>query len=270
MGGGPREKLSHDRTLEFLKQFGCPNPQLVDDSKEWEDTKGDYPLTPDLVAGPLKGNGDPGDFYIEVHRPTNEQYTNPHTDYPQPYGLVQAMREQAKQHGGGLLEFGQLGASEAYLNKVDEKLKYGTSRGSPLVGIVSYFGVDDDVAKGEDSALGSLIGHVHALQTLILVLAVEKYRPVEDVRRVRHACEQPGAVIASFGFPFPDSRMPLTFILWMADKGPGNDKRVLIINERVIHEGSPWLWSPVARWLHRFTTPNGLAALMREQGLAYR
>jgi len=77
MGGGKREDLSIEATINVLRVLGCPNPRRGEGSDEWERSKGSFRFTPDLIAGRLVGGGSATDFYIDVFQPTGDQYVKP-------------------------------------------------------------------------------------------------------------------------------------------------------------------------------------------------
>jgi hypothetical protein len=61
----------------MLEHLGCPDVRQGQGSEEWKQTKGTYIKTPDLVAGPLVGNGHESDFYIDVFEPSGDPYVKP-------------------------------------------------------------------------------------------------------------------------------------------------------------------------------------------------
>ena len=68
-----RAEASEERCRQMLEALGCPGVRRGEGTDEWRSSQGSYTLTPDLVAGPLVGEGDPSDFYIDVFAPTGDR-----------------------------------------------------------------------------------------------------------------------------------------------------------------------------------------------------
>jgi len=140
-----RGDATEARCREVLEVIGCPSVRKGEGSDEWNATKGAYTPTPDLVAGPLVGAGDPSDFYIDVFAPKGDQFVTPRAGSPQAaVALLRAVAER------GSFRLDQLDVNGPLYGTMNKKLaKYAGSRSnSPMFGIAMYFTMTGDQYVG--------------------------------------------------------------------------------------------------------------------------
>jgi hypothetical protein len=114
--------------------------------------------SPDLVAGPLIGDGAPEDFLIDVFSPRGEQYVNPLAGAPE---TAAAFKKIVDDRGSfGLYDLDN--DCEAFYGPINKKIaKYSDTRGgSPMVGLAMYF----CITPGD--SVGPLLAHMQVLIAL--------------------------------------------------------------------------------------------------------
>jgi len=130
------------RIATKLSKFGCPDVRGAEGTAEWTRTRGSYMKSPDLIAGPLIGDGAPEDFLIDVFSPRGEQYVNPLAGAPQTAAAFKKILDER-----GSFSLADLGNEyDPFLGPINKKLaKYSDARGgSPMVGLAMYFCITPD------------------------------------------------------------------------------------------------------------------------------
>lgn len=229
------------RVASVLSGLGCPNVRRGEGSAEWEGVCGSYPKTPDLVAGPLLGNGAPEDFLIDVVSPSGDQYVKPIAGAP---GAARTLERAIAARGSfSVRDLGrEYGPILDPLNKKLEKYS-GTRGGTPMLGLAMYFCI-----SGE-AYVGPILAHMHA------------HAAIDDAFGLTSGPDSGHVVAAldrSFGpgntstVLFADLKAQLAFLLVHADKlldGTWYAKSLLLVNAGVVRDEFAWRDHPVVRWL---------------------
>ncbi|WP_438022775.1 hypothetical protein [Sorangium sp. So ce233] len=229
------------RVMRKLKQLGCPNVRPAERSPEWEAAKGSYTKTPDLIAGPLVGNGAAEDFFIDAFAPKGDQYAKPLAGAPTAAALI---KKAIAEHG--TFSVRDLGREyEPFYGPMNKKLeKYSGSRnGSPMLGLVMYFCISGNAYAGPIFAL------MHALAAVDDAFGLTQVPEPEKTVATMNTMFGPGHSIAIVVHRFP---VQLSFLMVYADKimdGANHEKALLLINSGVVHEDFGWSQHPVVRWL---------------------
>ena len=141
-----------------LTQLGCPDVRPAEGTPEWNRVRGPFAWTPDLMAGPIAGNGAPEDFLIDVFSPKGEQFVNVRAGSPTAAAALKKVVEQR-----GSFSIADLGRRyEPFYGPINKKIaKYSTSRnGSPMLGLAMYF------CLAGNSFVGPILAHMHSLAAL--------------------------------------------------------------------------------------------------------
>jgi hypothetical protein len=229
------------RIAAKLRQLGCPDVRRAEGTEEWRRTQGAFRFTPDLVAGPLRGGGDPRDFYIDVFSPTGEQFVNAKAGAPKAATVFRQAVE-----GRGSFSFGELGGEfEPFLGPINKKLgNYSTSRnGSPMVGIGMYF------CLSGNSFVGPILAFFNMLRALDAALGLTAGPQGADMRAALDQVLGPGNTASIIVHPLP---VQVSFLMVHADKlarDNASEKTVFIINSGVVHEEFDLREHPVVAWL---------------------
>lgn len=230
------------RVMRKLNQIGCPNVRSAERSPEWESTKGSYTKTPDLIAGPLLGNGAPEDFFIDAFAPTGDQYAKPVAGAPAAAALVKKAIAEC-----GTFSVRDLGREyEPFYGPINKKLKKysGSRNGSPMLGLVMYFCISSGAYAGPIFAL------MHALAALDEAFGLTQVPEPEKTVDTMNTMLGPGHTLAIIVHQFP---VQLSFLMLYADKiidEINHEKVLLLINSGVVHKDFGWSQHPVVRWLH--------------------
>lgn len=225
--------------LAALAAFGCPDVRRAEGTAEWERTRGGYRFSPDLVAGPLVGSGDPSDFYVDVFAPSGDQYVKPLAGNPR--AAVTFVRSIAERDRLNLAELGD--TFEQLLRPINQKLtKYSGSRGgTPMVGLGMYFRMTGN------QYVGPIVAALQALVGLDGALGITHHLGPGVAGRLMRALLSPGQ--SSFILSLPIEQ-PLSFVLYLAEKVDG-PRAVLIVNHNVVRDQHPYPDHPVVRWLRQ-------------------
>ena len=234
---------SIDRVRLFLKMFDCPDARLAQGAPEWAAAQGEYRMTPDLVAGPIKGGSDHQDFLIDVWEPTGDWFVKPAGDSPKAAAVVlRAVRES------GTFNFEEIADDgiEGFLNPLNKKVrKYSGSRGwSIMCGLAMYFNL-----RREGSDIGKVTAFHQSIDAIDRVFGISHECGNEaTLGLIRSAMTQEDPV-RFVCFPFPEEYR-ITFLLWCADVDR-QPAAFLFANRRVTHPEFGWKDHPVVRWLAR-------------------
>lgn len=238
MGGGKREDLSIEATIDVLRVLGCPNPRRGEGSDEWERSKGSFRFTPDLIAGRLVGAGSAIDFYIDVLQPTGDQYVKPKAGSPQAAGVL----ANAVAARGSFVPDDLRDDFAALYGPVSNKLrKYSGERGgSPMVGLVTYFRV------GDNQYVGPIIGHIQTVIGLDRAFGLTEKLGQDAVMRLQQSLFGQGDIFQIAVLPIAQS---LTFVLWLVEKR-AEFQSLMLVNDSVLTDAR-WQASSVIKWLCR-------------------
>jgi hypothetical protein len=246
-----RDAFSVALSEKVLAAFGCPNVRRGEGSDEWRASMGNYRMTPDLIAGPLVGGGDPSDFYIDVFEPTGDQNVRPLAGNPK--AAVTLLRAVVDQQGS--FKLGDLGdTGESLYKPMNDKIqKYAAGRGNtPMFGLSMYFTMTGDQYVGPviaalqaPMALDRAFGIAHHLG----IGAMDKF-----MREVMGPGPAPGHAGLILSLPFAQ---PLSFILYVALK-QDRPRAVLLVNSTVRSATHPYGDHPVIQWLRGRATPDAM------------
>lgn len=256
MGGGSREEISIRRTLLILRLLCCPNARRAEGTPEWDQIKGSYTLSPDLVAGLLRGNGDPSDFFIDIVQPTGDQYFKELAGSPQAARLVaSALNQKSDPFSFKLEDLGN--TANNFLGPLNRKiLKYSGSRlGTAMLGLAMYFAPSDG-AYG-----GPVLAHLDSLRWLDSAFGLSHHLGAETPTILLEGILDSSAPFTSI-LSLPMS-IPFSFLLWIADKSETFPKVVLIINDGITHKDYEFCEHSVIKWLRRLVeTPTEITTAM--------
>ena len=231
------------RIATKLIQFGCPEVRPAEGTREWEHVRGSFAKSPDLMAGPIVGNGAPQDFFIDVFSPKGEQFVNDRAGAP---GAAAAFNKMYKRHGS--FSIADLGREyEPFYGPINKKLaKYSATRGgSPMVGLAMYF------CLAGDSFVGPILAHMHALAAVADAFGLTS----KDNPRAAEMTKALNTMFVdgdSLAIVVHALKVPLAFLMIHADRfvdGNVNEKSLLIINGGVVHDEFVWRQNPVVHWL---------------------
>lgn len=167
MSGGAREEKSLRHALAVLSRLGCPDVRRAQGTEEWERTKGAFKWTPDLVAGPIIGNGHERDFYIDVFQPKGDQYVKPLAGNPQ---AAAVFTKAFSEHGQFTLA--ELGTDfGSFYGPINKKLeRYSVTRShSIMLGVIMYFHVSGN------AYVGPVLAYWHSLFALDAAFGIERH-----------------------------------------------------------------------------------------------
>ncbi|MCP4607034.1 MAG: hypothetical protein GY847_42060 [Proteobacteria bacterium] len=187
-------------SLYFLKKIGCPDVQLGQGTDLLpQHPDGDWPLTPDLVAGHFYEPDDERNFYIDVFAPSGHYMTKPKAQAPATAEFLQCKVKEC-----GEFVFAEVSDDhcEPLTNSIVKKSKkYAEGRnGSPLLGLVAYF---CDGAKYAGALFASL-NYFHALNTRFGGV------PVNDLNRRLLGSKENKLVRVCVSWP-----LPIAFVLYL-------------------------------------------------------
>src|SRR5216684_7638559 len=143
-----------ENTVLLLNSAGCPKARRGQGTDEFSAKMRPGHRTPDIVAGPLHGFGNPNDFYIDVQSPTGDYLIKDEV------GAKRALELYEDALRTGVFKFPEL--DTGYLKRVlitpiEKKIeKYARSRSSALYGHVLYFDLVDGPAHLGIAALDHL------------------------------------------------------------------------------------------------------------------
>ena len=227
-----------------LASLGCPNVRRAEGTKEWASSRGVYPLTPDLVAGPLVGGGHASDFYIDVFEPTGDQYVKPQAGNPKAAAtLMRAIVERSKFGLGDIDD-----KHEWLFGPMNKKLvKYVGSRGNtPMFGLGMYFRVTGN------QYVGPIIASLAALNGLDRAFGITHHRGPAAMDKIMRGVMSPGNPAFIVTLPI---EQPLAFVLYVAEKVDA-PRVVLLVNEAVINPVHPYANHVVIAWLLQLARPS--------------
>jgi hypothetical protein len=242
-----RDAISVGTSRAVLEALGCPDVRLGEGSDEWKGSRGSYPFTPDLVAGPLVGGGDRSDFYIDVFAPTGDQYVKPRAGNP--LAALTLVRAVAENGTLNLTDFADTG--EQLVKPMNDKLaKYvGSRANTPMFGLAMYFRMTGN------QYVGPVIAALQALNTLDGAFGITAHLGHEAKDRVMRALLSPGQ--SSFVLTLPIEQ-PLSFVLYTAEKADGV-RVVMLVNHAITRQDHPHAGHPVITWLRGMTTADAAA-----------
>jgi hypothetical protein len=232
-----RDEVSVSRDVDVLQSLGCPDVRRGEGSEEWANSKGAYRFTPDVIAGPLVGGGDPSDFYIDVFEPRGDQYVKPMAGNPHAASIL--LRAVAEQGAFNLADMKDTG--EQLLKPMNDKIgKYvGSRANTPMFGLAMYFTMTGN------QYVGRLIAALQATSVLDGAFGVTAHLGQEPKDRFMHDLLSPGQSLAVFGLPI---EQPVSFVLYVAEKIDG-PRILLLVNRAVQSRAHPFGDHDVIRWL---------------------
>jgi hypothetical protein len=236
------------RVTYKLNQLGCPSVRQGEGSQEWEDKKGLYTKTPDIIAGPLIGDGSPQDFYIDVFSPKGDQFLNPKAGAPLAASMVNKTIDEK-----GIVNLGDLGNEyEPYFTPMNKKIeKYSFSRhNTPMLGLVMYY-----CLAGNGEYIGPHISFLNSFRALDAAFGLTKTKDKTDMDKAFSSMlgEGTSTVIIPHSI-----KQPISFVMLYADKIINNmnhEKTLLLINQRVTHKDFHFSQHSVIKWLKKIATP---------------
>lgn len=226
-----------------LSQLGCPSVRGAEGTPEWKRIRGNFRYSPDLVAGPLRGNGAPEDFLIDVFSPTGDQYVKLEAGAPNAAAFFRKAIDDR-----GTFSFRDLGQEyEPFYGPIRKKLdKYSTSRsGSPMVGLAMYF------CLAGNSFVGPILAFYHVLAALDDAFGLTSNAQKNEVMAALDTAVNPGHSVAIVVWPL---NLQLSFLLLHADKVHDNghhEKTILLINKWIVQDDFDWKLHPVVQWLRQ-------------------
>jgi hypothetical protein len=246
---GKRDDRSINFALAALRALRCPDPRRGEGTEEWERTKGSYPYTPDVVAGPLVGGGDPSDFYIDVFEPKGDQYVRPEAGNP--LAAVTLLRAVVDQGSFNLADLEDAG--EHFVKPMNDKLlKYVGSRGNtPMFGLAMHLRLTGNQGAGQ------VVAAYRALDVIDGAFGITHYlgQVTKDamMREVMTGEPAPGRKGLILGLPIAQ---PLSFLLVVVQR-VDRPRIILLVNEAALSGAHPFASHPVIRWLATiWTAPN--------------
>lgn len=227
---------SVERVRQVLEHLECPDARRGEGTEEWSRSKGSFRFTPDLVAGPLVGGGDPSDFYIDVLEPTGDQFVKPKAGNP--LGASRFLKALAE-HGS--INLAELGDTGELVGTMNAKLKkYVDSRANtPMFGLSIYFTMTGN------QYLGPLIAGLQAMNTLDGAFGITEFLGHATKDRLLHDLVSRDQTFAVLPLPI---RQPLSFVMNVVEKVDG-PKVHLLVNTSVGDGAHPFANHPVVRWL---------------------
>ena len=235
-------KKSDERVRGALHRLGCPTIRRGQGMEEWERAKGSFAGTPDLIAGPLIGNGHPDDFVIDVFEPSGDPYVKLLAGNPD---AAAVLRTAVDNHSGFTL--GELRENyEHFFGPITKKLqRYSASRGgSPMVGVAMYF------ACLRNQYVGPVLAHLDAIRALDRAFGIEHHLGTGKVEELLASLVAPGDAVNTVVLPIEN---PRSFLLYVADKTAGQ-KVVLVVNSAVTDPVHPLASHEVLTWLRNLPT----------------
>lgn len=222
--------------------FDCPDPRLAQGSPEWREAQGSYSRTPDLIAGPILGGGNPRDFLIDVWEPEGQSFLKEAGSNPD---AARTVASALKTNGTFTME-DLAGNFDAFLNPLNKKLRSysGERNGSVMCGFVTYFNLQRD---GGD--LGKVLAYHQSIYGIDRTFGLTHILGEEVTQGLIRSSMTQEPPIAMLHFPFPDA-CRMAFFLWCADVDR-LPTAILLVNNGVTHRDFEWRDHPVIRWLTR-------------------
>ena len=191
----------------MLVELGCPDIRAGERSPEWERTKGSYKDTPDLVAGPLVGGGDPSDYYVDVFEPTGDQYFREQVGQPDTVAAVtKLITERVPTTMTDLKE-----PHDLLVKTMNAELTKYSRGGTPMIGLGMYFKMMAD--SDPERPPGPVFAGIQALLGLDAIFGIEHRYGVEAMQRVVRGVIGEGEQKMTVIVPM---RVPLAFALYVA------------------------------------------------------
>jgi hypothetical protein len=242
--GSKRELISLNRTIQVLTGLGCPRVRPAEGSKEWEQKRASFSYSPDLIAGPMHGNGHQLDFFIDVFHPRGIQYTNPKAGNP---AAVQVLQKAVSEHGS--FSFRDLGEPEQILEPVKKKIKkYSLARNSHMTGLVIYHQL-----MNSGGYVGAVLAHHHTIDMFDRYFGLTRYCGKKAVDDMADLLFMPCNSWQTFVLPF---KVPLSFIMSITDIYEANrptTKVVMLINCDIVSPHFEAAEHEVVSWLRSIT-----------------
>lgn len=231
----------------MLHALGCPGVRRAEGTDEWQKSRGSYPLTPDLVAGPLVGGGDPSDFYIDVFAPTGDQFVKPQAGNPD---AARAFRRTVAERGSIRLD--QIDGHEQLYATMNKKLaKYAGSRpSSPMLGLAMHF-----LMTG-NQYVGPVLAGIEAPIALDRAFGIMEHLGRGAMTTVMKTLLSPGESAVILSLPI---KQPLSFVLYMAEKIDGV-RGIMLVNDAALNPQHAYPHHPVIQWLREMITPDAPTA----------
>jgi hypothetical protein len=241
------DAVSVESVRAVLTGLRCPNVRRAEGTDEWRLSHGAYRPTPDLVAGPLVGGGDPSDFYIDVWEPTGDQYVKPCAGNPKAAFILH--RAVAEKGAFDLADMDDTG--EQLVKPMNDKLqRYIASRkATSMLGLAMYFKMTGN------QKVGPVIAGLQALSVLDLAFGITQHLGQDAMEKVMAevvpGTSLPGPTGVVLSLPM---KQPLSFVLYAARK-TDRFRAVLLVNHAVTSVAHPFAGHPVIRWLRETATP---------------
>jgi hypothetical protein len=132
-------------TVACLTAAGCPEVRPGQGSVEFSAKMKKGEPTPDIVAGPLYGNEDPRDFYVDVQSPSCDYFIKPGVNAEETKRAREVFSDFQRT---GILDVPALDTlyiQRYMMHQFERKVaKYAERRHSPLYGHVFYFDISGD------------------------------------------------------------------------------------------------------------------------------
>jgi hypothetical protein len=238
----PSRELDYEaveNSIAFLTAAGCPQVRRAQHSDEFKSKMHAGAPTPDLIAGPLHGFGDPRDFYIDVQSPSSDYLVKPGAR-PEETAHPRALFAECLRTG--VFRFPALDVAYVprfLMSQLEAKVdKYARARKSLLYGHVFYY----DASPGTDPK--HEVGAIDCLQAFG-AMVLQDYGE-EAARSMLIAADQPAALARQINWP----HLPVAFLALIIIRGAENYSFVLLRN-RPICGDHPFKDHPVVDWLKR-------------------
>lgn len=234
-----------DRVLTALAHLGCPAVRRAEGTEEWRQKQVSYKYTPDLVAGPIVGGGDPKDFLIDVYAPTGKYFTDAGAGLPEVASRINPIHRD-----GGSFRLAEVGSAEdMFLANLNKKIaKYsGERENSIMVGLATYHNLE--VAGGES------LGRILVAHDIVGVFAAQFGFPADRMDEF-WAAMMPVVGLVSPIICLASWEARVAFAVAILDHerdGTLESRNVLLcVNAGVVHDEFAWRDHPVVKWLRRF------------------
>jgi hypothetical protein len=218
------------RSIAYLKEHGCPNPQRGEGSALFKPRTG--LKTPDVVAGDFRGETNPWTFFVDVVAPSGDQVTKERAGAPD---VSRFLMNEIKMKSGQerTLSDVPIGLGKPLVGSLLTKAdKYASARsGSPLLGLIAYFN-----ERGSGQQLLTMLHYLKAVHDELGQLS-EHLTGLLVVTREHSAIVHP----VKWDHPF-------AFLIQLVDDGR-RCRGVVVVNQHARldafreHEVSRWLES---------------------------